>query len=294
LKQKQKLIEQIEITANFKDLCHVYEELSVIKMQEIREKILNAREYFDELSHVYYRVKMSYREKFSNLLKKRGKKNAEDSLLFNKNQKQVSVLISANSKLFGRILRETCELFVASAHQKNCDLVIIGELGAELITSYNPEIKFKYFFVPDTHLEDFNFNEILDYLLNYEKINVFHGYYQTLFNQSPVASNITGDSFLLKEPPIVDPAKPKPRFLFEPALETIMMFFEKNIVSSLFLQTIYDSYLSRLASRVSSMEEAIDKIMIEENSLAIQKRKLISTDENKKQMERIAGMSLWN
>jgi F0F1-type ATP synthase gamma subunit len=281
LKQKQIITENIAVTADIKNLCHVYEEISVLKMQDIKEKIITARNFFDELSVVYQKVKDSYH------------KNPEKMQIFEKNKKKVSVLISANSRLFGRILRETCELFVLSAKDKNCDLVIIGELGAELIKNYNPEIRFTYFFVPDASLENFDFTPLLEQLIKYKEINVFYGFYQTLFTQKPISSNITGDATLLKPKTAISSTEEKPKFLFEPNLKKILMFFEKNIISSLFLQTVYDSYLSRLASRVSSMEESIDKIIQKENLLAIQKKRLLGYTENKKQMERLAGMSLW-
>lgn len=289
MKQRQAIIEKLEATINLKNLCRVYEELSVLEMQKIKDSVIASRDFYSALSEVYVRVKQSYQNHFVDLLKKKGVKNPKKMLIFGKNEKSVSVLITANSRLYGRILQQTCELFLESARKEKCDLVVIGELGKELLKNFDAKLQFQYFFVPDYHLETQNLQELLNYLVQYKKINIFYGFYQTLFNQSPVVSNITGDAPLLS--PLAK--KEQSKYIFEPDLKNIMMFFEKHILSSLFLQTVFDSYLSRLASRITSMEESIDRIINEENILKTQKRRFIAYDENKKQMERLAGMSLW-
>jgi len=82
-------------------------------------------------------------------------------------------------------------------------------------------------------------------------------------------------------------------FIFEPSLEKLLNFFETQVFSSLFKQTVTEAELARLASRIKAMEQAIVFITTRMENLSSAQRRAKRNLENRKQLERVAGISLW-
>jgi len=82
-------------------------------------------------------------------------------------------------------------------------------------------------------------------------------------------------------------------FLFEPSLEKILAFFETQIFTSMFKQTVHESHLSLFASRINAMESALQNITSQLIILGSEKRRTKKLMDNKKQLERVAGRLLW-
>ena len=87
--------------------------------------------------------------------------------------------------------------------------------------------------------------------------------------------------------------KREDRFIFEPLLEKIFHFFETEIMANLFSQTLLENQLARHASRVNAMEEALVHIEEEAKKLNRQKVRLKHLIQNKKQLETMSGIVLW-
>ena len=113
-----------------------------------------------------------------------------------------------------------------------------------------------------------------------------------MMNQSSQFTSITGDMPSNRADAANRPAGTV-MYLFEPDLEKIVAFFETQIFSNLFKQTVHESHLARLASRITAMEQALERIENQEKILYSNKRKTIRLTENKVQLERVAGIGLW-
>ena len=50
-----------------KDLCLSYEEISVMKIQTIRDMVVETRDFYSELTGVYYHVTTSYKNQIEKL-----------------------------------------------------------------------------------------------------------------------------------------------------------------------------------------------------------------------------------
>lgn len=292
MSQSKELNEDIDLLTVLKTLCLSYEEISVMKMQRIRATVLNTRNFYDKLSDVYFNVKHSYKEKVSELMAKKKIKDPGKLLSYVKNDKSVCVLLSANTKLHGSIVNEVFEEFESYISNQETDLIIVGKLGRDLYKQLEPPSggkQYLYFEIPDmdTNLEDIK--QIVYHLLQYEKITVFYGQYHTMMQQVPGSSNITGDA-----PPEKSAKKTnRSRFLFEPSLETTLAFFETQIFSSLFKQTVHESQLARFASRIKAMEAALERIEEQQTTLYNKRKRTVKRLENRNQLERLSGMSLW-
>ena len=128
--------------------------------------------------------------------------------------------------------------------------------------------------------------------LQYNKVYIYHGTFINVVKQQALSSSITGDEIFETSVPANIPKED--RFIYEPAFEKVFHFFETQIMSVLFKQTFSENQLARQASRVSAMEEALVHIQEEEERLNHEKIKLRHLTDNKKQIERLSGLVLWD
>lgn len=294
MQNKRAVISEIDLTHVLKTISQAYEEISVLRMQRVKSSVLLTREFLDRLAEVFFDVKVSYKKEINKIkeLQKRGiasvfqrKKKVDLAPL--KKQKAVSILLSANTKFYGDIVQRVFELFMKSIRQDS-DVVIIGRLGRDLFRQRAGGQAFTYFDLPDSNISASSVTPVLSYILSYETINVFYGRFNNVVLQVPTVTNISGE----------DPFKVgvefknKVAYFFEPSLVRVLEFFESQVFISLFKQTIFEGELSRLASRITAMEEALGNIEKREKELGGEIRRIKRLSENKRQIERLAGL-LW-
>lgn len=292
MEEKLKLVEEINIAKSLQLLATAYEEISVMKMRIARDSVLHTRTFLSSLTDVFVNVKSSYTKK---LLEQSKDKNQTGLLKFathKKNGKQVFVLLSSANKLYGDIVSKTFELFKQRLQiEQDANVVIVGKTGKELYDPVFPKKEYVYFDIPDVIPSVEVLKPIIATLVEYEHVTVFYGRFVNVVKQEAIASSISGDEPLEKSLQQQD-TKPYD-FLFEPSIDELWDFFGTQIFSSLFKQTIAEEELARLASRIKTMEQAIVFINVRINNLSNAERRAKRQLENRKQLERIAGISLW-
>lgn len=290
----------IEFTQSLRFLSQAYEEIAVLKMQRIRSSVLSTREFLAELSSVFYDVKVNYDELLHKMQTEHEKHKYRPSLfkktlLTNKkNGKTVSVFLSSRDKLYGDIIYKVFHLFqlqVFLLGKKNdSDIIIVGRYGKQLMDQAKQSVKYKFFDFPDANLTLSDLEPLLKELITYEKVNVFYGKMDTVMNQQALVGSVSGDAPLEKS--AADKTRPKRSFFFEPSIKEIMEFFETQVFYSLFYQTVHETELARLASRVKAMEEALGNIDKRESELLKQSRRVRKQVADKKQLSMLSGITL--
>ncbi len=312
MQNKQELLENIELVNTLKVITQAYEEISVMRMQKIRNSVLQTREFLSSIYSIFLDVKRSdkaYREYL-------GVEGADLSpyALLPENGRTITVYLSANARMNGDIITRVYREFDKYARENlQSDLLIVGKIGKELFDQSKYTRQYYYFEIPDDKVKLDDIKALAMLLMQYQEINIFYGLFENIVMQDPVKSNISGDrpfdpTRLAMKPG--DPAmQEKPaegsetneenaegverKFMYEPSLEELVLFFESQIFSSLLKQTIDESHLSRYASRIKAMEEALGNIDSKSKSLLSESRKLKKSVMNRKQNEALAGMALW-
>lgn len=296
--QNRKFIrEEIEVVNTMKYISQAYEEISVMRMQKIRDSVLKTRDFLIRLSSVFYDVKQSHRRFMSFLTKELADISPYDILP--RNGKTVTLLLSANERMNGDILSKVLKAFVEHIKGPGAgsDIIIIGKIGKETYAQL-PDVPkdYTYIHVPDDKVTLEDIKGLINQLIHYQEINVFYGKYHSVVTQDPILSNITGDKpfdYINLAPKPSEEEMEDRRFLYEPSLEELYAFFETQFFSALFKQTIDESHLSRYASRINAMEEALANIEQKAKKLRTEERKTIKAVQNKRQNDSIAGMALW-
>lgn len=296
MRNKQDLLHELELVQSMKFISQAYQEISVMRMQKIRSAVLRTREFLESLSEVFYDVKRSYNEYIKVMVAKNKAEDVSLLTLLPKNGKSVAVLISSKEKMLGGITQKVFASFMKAAQVENTDIIIIGKAGRDLYKQSGIKKPIIFLEVADDIIHYDDIKRISFYVVNYSKINVFYGKFESLLTQSPVQSNLSGDNPFIETIATDEETSntSTTQFLFEPSIEKIMQFFETQVFTSLFKQTFHESQLARHASRINAMEEALINIEKTNKELAQQKKQLRKMTMNRQQLESISGMSVWN
>lgn len=299
MKNAKVISEQIEDVEAMKMLAEAFEEVSVIRMQRVRGNVLQTRDYLDKLGDVFVDVRSSYKKQIAQYMEKqksfftRKKGSVFQFSTMAHNGKTVVVLLSANTKFYGSIIERVYDLFMGTIKNKDVDIVIVGRLGKEM---YDAETaipggkkSYSYFSIPDLNFSGADLAPMLKVILGYEHVVVFYGKFTNMMTQVATSSNVSGDDALSA----TSPGTEKTKFHFEPTLEKILHIFESQVFSALFKQTVHEAELARLASRITSMEQALGSIHTIEKGLQSDMRRVKHSVQNSKQIEAFAGMSFW-
>jgi ATP synthase F1 gamma subunit len=292
--QGRVILEELQALNSLKELAQSYEEIAVVRMQKIKDSVIQTRIFLTDLSDVFVDLKASYLREIKDLLSRR--KVGDQTLLpiLQKTGKALLVYLSSNGKLYGSVTQKTYKLFIEEVRRNklgDSDLLIIGRAGKEMFENAETGKAFEYFDMPDTDVDVDHIKQLMHRFLQYEKVYIFYGKFSNVIRQNPISTSITGEDIFETE--IVSPTRREDRFIFEPTLEKLFFFFETQIMANLFSQTLLENQLARHASRVNAMEEALIHIEEEGKKLGREKNRLKHTTQNRKQLETISGFTLW-
>src|SRR5258708_40197888 len=136
---KKAISREIEDLRLLESLTNAYAEISSSRMKSTRTSVLSNRFFLQEIDEIFKELRVSYREELLKLAKKRGAKKGEKIRLIGHNGKDVALLISANTGLYGDITRKVFESFMEEVENKNVEATIIGKLGKSMFLERAPQ-----------------------------------------------------------------------------------------------------------------------------------------------------------
>jgi F0F1-type ATP synthase gamma subunit len=269
---------------SLRDLIGSYEEIASFRMKKVRDSVLYNRQYLDYISLIFDEVRSSYSRETKSILKR--KSAASDKLTFlAHNGKKVSVFLSANTGLYGDIITKTFNKFTQEVRAGASELTIVGRHGLSLFLGSFPDTPYTFFSLPDHDLRPGDLSELIKHIVQYETIKVYYGKYISVVHQTASTVSISAN---IKP---TTKTKSKKMYIFEPTLEDILMYFESEVFTSLFEQTVNESQLAKYASRVISMDRADMNIKKRLQRLEMEMLKLSHIIRNKKQLSTLSDIA---
>ena len=272
----KKIKEDLKAVSNIETITRTYQEIANLRMNEIRQKVLNNREFIEELSQVYTLAKKAYLV----LLKK-------EKPFIKPKRERVVVFLSGNERFYGTLFSDIWRELLNYLAKNKADLAVVGRMGKYLVERSGFGHKMFYFELNDDKPEKNRLRGIIDFIKNYEEIIIFHGRFQTILSQKVVQSNISGGITLEEE---LEEVK---SYLFEPSPEAVLEFFETELLSAFFNQTILEHRLSKYTTRMVAMYQATENAKKRERKLKIEQKKIERQLLNRKQIELFSGSQLW-
>lgn len=282
---KKTITKEITDLQILENLTNAYAEISSSRMKRTRTSVLSSREFLEEIQGIFKELQDSYREEFLALARKKGIKKGEKLTFLSHNGKSVAVFISSNTGFYGDLSKKVFDLFLSRVNNDNFEATIVGNLGLAMYKDVNPDKAYSYFELPDYGTDREKMAELVKHLVEYEEIHLFYGKFRSLVNQDAEEVVISSETKMNE-----DKNAKRVKYLFEPSLEDILMFFEKEMFSSIFEQTINESQLAKFASRMLAMDIAGEKIRKNLETTKENKLKLMHAVANKKQLESLSSM----
>lgn len=284
---KNELSLEAEFLGTLRAILETYEEIAATRMGRIRSSVLENRAFLFEINEIFQQVKASYEMQIEAIMKKKKIKDPSKLTFIKKNGKTLYLFISANTGLYGDIIHKTYDVLIDKFKKKPGDVAILGKLGLEIFVASKIKAPLSYFEFPDDKIDHTALQKIVEYIVRYEQVLVFYEKFNSVISQSPIVTNISGDPLPWEK------SVSRTRYFFEPSLEKIMEFFEKEIFASIFQQTIFESELAKFASRMVSLDFASENTRTKLKEVIFAKNKIKHQENNKKQLEKFASMKLW-
>lgn len=272
--------ENLKVISNIETIARAYQEIANLRMNKIRQRVLDNREFIDELSRIYPLVKKAY-------LAQPGQGGKKEKSPFKTRKGRVAVFLSTNKRFYGTLILDIWREILNFLAKNKATLAVVGRVGKYLAEGTGFGHKMFYFELADDYPEKERIKEIVDFIKNYQEIVIFHGKFQTILSQKVVQDNISGGLWPEKELFSVK------SYLFEPSAEAILEFFETELISAFFNQAILEHQLSRYATRMIAMYQATENAKKRKGELEREEKKLKLQLLNKKQIELFASSQLW-
>jgi len=276
--------DEIESVGDLKELIDIYGQIASIRMRKIRDSVLKNREFFDSVNSIFQDTLNSYIKKISQL-KLKGEQSASKVTFLAHNNKTVAVFISANTGFYGEIIQIVFRKFLDDVRKNDFEVTIVGRLGRNLFLQEEPKRPYTYYDLPDYGTDQQEFAEVVKHLVKYERIKVYYSRYKSVISQIPYVGEISAGAEVKGESTIDER-----EFIFEPSIEDVLTFFETEIFVSFFNQSVQDSQLSKLASRIISMDKALENIRKKIGDLHNEKTKILHSEMAKKQINSLSNV----
>ena len=264
-----KLTRDLEDSNYLKLITQALGEIAAMRLKSTRGQIEHNSIYFQEITQLFYSVKLvAAKRKFLGF----GKSLPQTP----KNGKSISILITSDAHLSGTIDNQLTHFFLNQTKNQQIamvdDKIVIGQIGTDLLKA----LKYPYPF-QELHFssESPNLTELqglVNTIKSYDKIMVYYAKFKTLISQEPTVIDLTQSDAQMQG------ATAQVDFILEPELDKMLLFFESQILVLLIQSIFLQQTLSRLGSRMVSMNQSetnADKQITVQKSQLIHLKKLI-------------------
>lgn len=248
---------------DLKEVVGAYAELASTRIKQTRNRVLFARQFLAGIGNVFESVRYSYARAVSDLAKQRwlGGRTRKAITFLPHNGKTVAVFLSANSRLYGDLLNRIFELFMQEVRMGS-EATIVGRVGMAMFREVEASRQVTYFDLPDEKIDSEKIKELVFHLVPYESINVYYGRYFDQGAPKAAVFNLTSEIKVDNNRGKAEAA----RYIFEPDLEEVLKYFEKEIFRDLFEQTVKEAQLAKFATRLITMsayEENVSESLVQ-------------------------------
>ena len=283
MKSLKNIKDELDYLQGFLDMVESYEEIAALRTRKVKKSILERGEFMKGLNEAFAYISYAYR-----IYRESLKGKAKERVL-NTNGKTVYVLLSSNTGMYGDIIVNTFEKFKKDAINSDADIFIVGKVGQRMYENLGTKKKYTYFEMMDNGIDEPAIKKLIEKVIEYSNIIVYHGSFKSVISQAATRTEVPGE---LKK--IENNLKSyNERFLFEPSVEGVAEHFEKQIESLIFEQIVFESCLSKFASRMISMDIASENIGEKIRHTDIEMKKAKHKDLNSSMQSVIFGGSLW-
>jgi F-type H+-transporting ATPase subunit gamma len=229
------------------ELTNVFEGIASMRIAQIKNQVLQATEFFNELWHIYSQLRVDSLFRF-------GRGQSDQDII----NKDLYILITAEGGLSGDIDRRLIQLMLKDYDKAKHDIIVIGHHGAVQLAQSGVSFK-KYFKLPAKD-RNINVTPITKEVQRYQSTTVFYQQYVSLMIQDVKRIELSAvvqeqSKGATKSEDIISEST----YIFEPSTYDVVDHLESSMLQIALSQLILDSKLAQYASRFRAMSVSHDK-----------------------------------
>lgn len=227
------------------ELTSVFEGLASMRIAQIKNQVLEAQAFFDELWAIYTQLRVDSMFRF-------GRRETAHTVV----NKELIIIITAEGGFSGDIDQKLIALMLKTYDKEKQDIVVIGHHGAVQLAQNGIGFK-KYFKLPERD-QDINSEPIIAQVQNYKSTTVYYQTYVSLMVQD--VKRISLASAVQQKGQKVGSVKEETisedTYIFEPSTFAVVDHLERSMLQIAVSQVILESKLAQYASRFRAMSSA--------------------------------------
>jgi ATP synthase F1 gamma subunit len=242
------------------ELTSVFEGIASMRIAQIKNQVLEATAFFNDLWHIYSQLRVDSMFRF-------GRSQSDEKVI----NKDLYVIITAEGGFSGDIDQKLVKFMIDNYDKDKQDILVIGHHGALQLAQRGISY-IKYFKLP-TKDKNINVAPIIKYVQKYKKTTVFYQQYVSLMVQDvrriELAAAVAEQG---KNTTEADEIITPDNTIFEPSTYMVIDHLESSMMRIAMGQLILDSKLAQYASRFRAMsashtraEESKDDLHMEYN-----------------------------
>jgi F-type H+-transporting ATPase subunit gamma len=224
------------------ELTSVFEGIASMRIAQIKNQVLQATQFFNELWAIYSQLRVDSMFRF-------GRSQADVEVI----DKELYIIITAEGGFSGDIDQKLIQMMATTFNQEKNEIIVIGHHGAIQLAQRGIPYK-KYFKLPVKD-QNINVTPIIKEVQQYKSTVVFYQEYLSLMDQEvrrielSMAVQEQGKGGKDKDKEIISEAN----YIFEPSTYEVVDHLERSMMQIAVSQLILDSKLAQYASRFRAM-----------------------------------------
>jgi len=246
MKRPQEIAAEEIAMGTILNLTTAFEGISSMRISQIKNQVLRAQQFFDELWHIYNQLRVDSLFRF-------GRERSEAVI-----DKELFIAITAEGGFSGDIDQKLIRWMLQNYDPEKHDIIIIGHHGAVQLTQAGVTYK-KYYKLPEKD-QNINVAPLVKQVHDYQNTTVYYQTYVSLMVQDikrielRSAVQEAGSRADTKDDTIDETS-----YIFEPSTFAVVAHLEQSMVEITLSQAILESKLAQYASRFRAMSMAKNK-----------------------------------
>lgn len=246
MKRPQEIADEEATMGTILNLTTAFEGISSMRISQIKNQVMKAQEFFDELWQIYNQLRVDRLFRF-------GREQADAAI-----DKELFIAITAEGGFSGDIDQKLIKWMLEGYDPQKHDIVIVGHHGAIQLTQAGVPYK-KYYKLPEKD-QNINVVPLVRQVHDYRNTTVYYQTYVSLMVQDikrielRKAVQEAGSKVDTKQE-IIDESN----YIFEPSTFAVVAHLERSMVEITLSQAILESKLAQYASRFRAMSMAKTK-----------------------------------
>jgi F-type H+-transporting ATPase subunit gamma len=247
MRQLKDLQEQKQAMNTLVDLTGVFEGIASMHIAKIKNQVLQAQGFFNELWYMYSQLRVD--ESFHY-----GRETSEaDSI-----DKELIIAITAEGGFSGDIDQKLISVLLQQHDPSTQDIIAIGRHGAVQLAQRG--VSFKRYLKLPSQDQNFNVAPLIKEIQKYRSTMVYYQTYVSLTVQDVKRINLsTAVQEQGKSAGKSDEFINEQNYIFEPSTRAVVGYLERSMLNIALSQVIFESKLAQYASRFRAMTAANDR-----------------------------------